>query len=64
VVIYACIIALIVQNLLFCGDPASAACTAWNDDDWTLKVEWIALWAFAASWLVKGRVIPWFNDPE
>ena len=64
VVIYACIVALIVQNLLFCGDPDSKACDAWNDDDWTLKVEWIALWAFAASWLVKGRVIPWLNDPE
>lgn len=63
VVIFVCIAALIYQNKVLCADVTSVTCQNWNTDDWTLKVEWIALWAFAASWLVKGRVIPWLNDP-
>lgn len=63
-VIWGSIAALAYQNLVLCRDPLDARCIGWNADDWTLKAEWIALWAFAASWLVKGRVISWLNDPE
>lgn len=66
ITIFACILSLIVQSLFFgCRDEVVGdLCRRWNSGNATLKVEWIALWAFALSWLVKGRVIPWLRDPS
>lgn len=49
--IFAAIGLLAAKNLLF----SDAARLRWDAGNWTFWTEAIALWAFGASWLIKGR---------
>ncbi|WP_204113911.1 hypothetical protein [Shimia biformata] len=60
--IFAAILGLAV-NKFWC-QPDTVCRAKWNSADATYWLEAVALWAFGFSWLVKGRFIPWLNDPE
>ena len=69
IAIFVCVAMLVYQALALSCGPGDPACDPgplqdWNARNLTLVFEALALWAFGFSWLVKGRVIPWLNDPE
>ncbi|MDJ0822411.1 MAG: hypothetical protein QNJ09_11470 [Paracoccaceae bacterium] len=69
IAIFVCIAMLVYKSVWLSCAPGDTTCDpeplrAWNAQNLTLVYEALALWAFGFSWLVKGRVIKWLNDPE
>ncbi|MHA6346284.1 hypothetical protein [Roseivivax sp. CAU 1761] len=57
-VIFAAVLALALKALL----PEDLR-AGWDRRNLTFWAETAALWAFGASWLVKGRFVSWLTDP-